>query len=132
MDSDAGSPVKNLAPALVQTFSIILLGYFVGSSPTYPSGARLGIDLFVADVTLPSIFYMGLSQLDFQNVDWTFFNAVLLSKLCVFFLVALYTFLLEPRGGEMSLCSLAGIRGLFVTLQNDFALGIPLFEALYR
>ncbi|KAK3264344.1 hypothetical protein CYMTET_26910, partial [Cymbomonas tetramitiformis] len=125
------SPVDNLAPALVQTFVVVLLGYWSGRSSGFSDGAKFGMEYFVTRITLPALFFLGVARLDFSNVNWAFFFAVLVAKSFVFVVVVVLT--IFSTGGESRSCAylLAGIRGLFVTLQNDFALGLPLFQALY-
>ena len=70
---------------------------------------------------------MSLVTLDFSKVDWHFWFAILLSKAVLFLIVALLTLVTTQND-----LSQAGLYGIYVTQSNDLALGLPLFDAIYR
>uniref|UniRef100_A0A3B5ADC3 Integral membrane protein GPR155-like n=1 Tax=Stegastes partitus TaxID=144197 RepID=A0A3B5ADC3_9TELE len=67
--------------------------------------------------------------LDFGNVIWAFLWSVLVAKVTVFVLVCVLTLMVASPDSRYSK---AGLYAIFATQSNDFALGYPIVDALYR
>ena len=113
--------------ALVTTFGVITLGYILGRSGVLPADER-GLARFIGTVALPALVFTAIGTLDFATVQWKVVAAIALAKTFVFVLTVGLSMLVGRgpwRAGR------AGLRGLFVTMSNDFALGLPLLRSLY-
>ncbi|XP_060802444.1 lysosomal cholesterol signaling protein [Amyelois transitella] len=123
---DAAS--DNLYPALFQCFTIILCGYIAGRLNIVSSTESKGIATFVGTFALPSLIFLSLARLDFTTVNWTFLLAILFAKALIFFAVIIVTiFVSKPIN-----LGRAGIFAIFCTQSNDFALGYPIINAIYK
>ncbi|XP_053606460.1 lysosomal cholesterol signaling protein isoform X2 [Plodia interpunctella] len=118
----------NLYPALFQCFTIIVCGYIAGRLNIVSSTESKGIATFVGTFALPSLIFLSLARLDFTTVNWTFLLAILLAKGLIFFAVIVVTlFVSKPIN-----LGRAGIFAIFCTQSNDFALGYPIINAIYK
>ncbi|GBL76256.1 Integral membrane protein GPR155 [Araneus ventricosus] len=117
-----------LLPSLVQCFGIIFIGYILGKSKILRQTEAQGLSIFIQYLSLPALIFVTVSTIPFTQMKWVFIASVFVSKTCVFVSVALITMLLTHP------CDLgkAGIYAIFATQSNDFALGFPLFTALYQ
>ncbi|KAF8793474.1 Integral membrane protein GPR155 like protein [Argiope bruennichi] len=117
-----------LLPSLVQCFGIIFIGYILGKAKILRQVEAQGISIFVQYLSLPALIFVTVSTIPFTQMKWEFIASVFVSKTCIFVCVALITMLLTHP------CDLgkAGIFAIFATQSNDFALGFPLFAALYQ
>ncbi|XP_062852938.1 lysosomal cholesterol signaling protein [Trichomycterus rosablanca] len=121
--------IDRLFPALLECFGIILCGYVAGRSDIVSVGQAKSLGSFVSCFALPALLFKNMVQLQFNNVVWSFLWSVLIAKVCVFMLVCVLTLLVassESRFGK------AGLFAIFATQSNDFALGYPIVDALYR
>ncbi|XP_014779398.1 integral membrane protein GPR155 isoform X1 [Octopus bimaculoides] len=119
--------INNLYPAIVQCFAVIFAGYWAGWTKiiTFKTGKSIGI--FVWNFCLPAMVMQGMWELHWEEVNYKFILCVLVSKLIIFTLVILVTFITyRPIN-----FGYAGIFGIFTTCSNDFALGYPILKALY-
>ena len=117
----------NLYPALLQVFSIILIGYLAGCFELITKAQALGLNKFVGTFALPALLFRSIAILDFSSVNWLFLTSIFLSKLTVFVTVIVMTLLtLRPMN-----VGLAAVFGIFVSQSNDFALGYPIVDAIY-
>ncbi|XP_059417421.1 integral membrane protein GPR155-like [Carassius carassius] len=121
--------IDKLLPALLECFGIILCGYIAGRTSIIPATQAKGLGSFVSKFALPALLFKNMVLLDFGNVIWPFFFSVLVAKVAVFFFVCVLTLLVADRESRFSK---AGIFSIFATQSNDFALGFPIVEALYR
>ena len=65
--------------------------------------------------------------MDFSLVDWRFIGSVFVSKSLVFFAAIFFTLItLKPLN-----LGLAAVFAIFVSQSNDFALGLPIVDAIY-
>ena len=114
----------NLYPAIVQCFSVILLGYVAGRLNVVSATQAKGLGTFVSHFALPAIVVKSLIALDFSMVNWKFLCSILLGKAIVFFLVIVFSLmLLKPRHlGKV------GLNAIFATQSNDFGVGYPIGE----
>jgi predicted permease len=117
----------NLYPALVQVFSIILIGYAAGSYHLISKEQAYGLNKFVSTFALPALLFKSLIVLDFSSVNWYFLLSIFVSKSLVFF-AALFLTLLIVRPLNLGL---AAALAIFVSQSNDFALGYPIVDAVF-
>ena len=117
----------NLYPALLQVFTIILIGYLAGCFEIMSKSQMLGLNRFVGTFALPALLFRSIAVLDFSSVDWLFLASIFLSKTIVFLLaIALTLITLRPIN-----IGLAAAFAIFVSQSNDFALGYPIVDAIY-
>ncbi len=65
--------------------------------------------------------------MDFSQIEWTFLGGIAASKSLIFFLAMILTLItIRPLNLGM-----AGAFAIFVSQSNDFALGIPIVDAVY-
>lgn len=123
-----GSDVdSNLYPALLQVFTIILLGYLAGALKIISKEQGSGLNVFVGTFILPALLLKNIATLDFSIVDWYFLGSIFVSKSLVFFLAMVLTLCaLRPTNIGM-----AAVFAIFVSQSNDFALGVPIVDAIY-
>ncbi|XP_073707682.1 lysosomal cholesterol signaling protein [Garra rufa] len=130
--SPLGAPamsIDKLFPALLECFGIILCGYIAGRSEIISPGQVKGLGNFVSCFALPALLFKNMVQLRFEHVVWAFLWSVLIAKVCVFVLVCMLTLLVANPENKYSK---AGLFSIFATQSNDFALGYPIVDALYR
>ena len=73
------------------------------------------------------MIFGSLSKVNLSTVNWTFWFSILLTKCIVFFFVLIvhaFSNWGQPIGAS-------GLYGIFVTQSNDFALGLPILNALF-
>ncbi|ALC42981.1 CG7510 [Drosophila busckii] len=125
---DGGVSMDNFYPALVQCFGIIICGYLAGRFKIITNAETKGLGTFVGTFALPSLIFMSLVELNWGAVNWTFLLAMLISKAIVFFAVLIICLLV----GRPLNYSRAGLMSIFCTQSNDFAIGYPIVQALYK
>lgn len=121
--------IDKLFPALLECFGIILCGYVAGRTNIISATQAKGLGNFVSKFALPAVLFKNMVLLDFGDVIWPFFFSILVAKVTVFFIVCVLTLLVANRESRFSK---AGLFPIFATQSNDFALGFPIVEALYR
>ncbi|XP_053734197.1 integral membrane protein GPR155 [Synchiropus splendidus] len=121
--------IDQLLPALLECFGIILCGYIAGRTGVITSSQGKGLGNFVSKFALPALLFKNMVLLDFGNVIWSFLWSILIAKASVFFIVCILTLIVASPATRFSK---AGIFSIFATQSNDFALGYPIVEALYR
>uniref|UniRef100_A0A4W5L1J8 G protein-coupled receptor 155 n=1 Tax=Hucho hucho TaxID=62062 RepID=A0A4W5L1J8_9TELE len=121
--------IDKLFPALLECFGIILCGYIAGRANIITSTQSKGLGNFVSKFALPALLFKNMVLLDFGNVIWPFLWSILIAKVSVFFIVCLITLLVASPDTRFSK---AGLFSIFATQSNDFALGYPIVEALYK
>ncbi|XP_066542834.1 lysosomal cholesterol signaling protein isoform X2 [Hoplias malabaricus] len=121
--------IDKLFPALLECFGIILCGYAAGRTSIITSTQAKGLGNFVSKFALPALLFKNMVLLDFGNVIWSFLWSVLVAKVTVFFIVCVLTLLVTHKDTRFSK---AGLFSIFATQSNDFALGYPIVEALYK
>ena len=117
-----------LYPALVQCFVIIGLGYTAGQLNLLTNTHSTGLSRFIGNFALPAVIFKNLVNVQLQSLSWSFITAIFISKLLVFLLTAIVTGIGErPRNyGSM------GLYAIMTTQTNDFALVLPIIEAVYK
>ncbi|KAM7385283.1 hypothetical protein PAMP_001371 [Pampus punctatissimus] len=121
--------IDKLFPALLECFGIILCGYIAGRADIITESQAKGLGNFVSKFALPALLFKNMVLLDFANVIWAFLWSVLVAKVTVFVLVCVMTLMVASPDNRYSK---AGLYAIFATQSNDFALGYPIVDALYR
>ncbi|KAM8860070.1 lysosomal cholesterol signaling protein-like [Spinachia spinachia] len=121
--------IDKLFPALLECFGIILCGYVAGRADVITQSQAKGLGNFVSKFALPALLFKNMVLLDFGNVVWAFLWSVLVAKVTVFALVCVLTLMVASPDCRYSK---AGLYAIFATQSNDFALGYPIVDALYR
>ncbi|KAM6915967.1 lysosomal cholesterol signaling protein [Xenentodon cancila] len=121
--------IDKLFPALLECFGIILCGYIAGRADIITESQAKGLGNFVSKFALPALLFKNMVLLDFGDVIWAFLWSVLVAKVTVFMLVCALTLMVASPESRYSK---AGLYAIFATQSNDFALGYPIVDALYR
>ncbi|XP_029306368.1 LOW QUALITY PROTEIN: integral membrane protein GPR155 [Cottoperca gobio] len=121
--------IDKLFPALLECFGIILCGYIAGRADIITQSQAKGLGAFVSKFALPALLFKNMVLLDFSDVIWAFLWSVLVAKVTVFVLVCVLTLMVASPDCRYSK---AGLYAIFATQSNDFALGYPIVDALYR
>uniref|UniRef100_A0A8C9Z9U9 G protein-coupled receptor 155 n=1 Tax=Sander lucioperca TaxID=283035 RepID=A0A8C9Z9U9_SANLU len=121
--------IDKLFPALLECFGIILCGYIAGRADIITQSQAKGLGNFVSKFALPALLFKNMVLLDFGDVIWAFLWSVLVAKVTVFVLVCVLTLMVASPECRYSK---AGLYAIFATQSNDFALGYPIVDALYR
>ncbi|XP_056902638.1 integral membrane protein GPR155 isoform X1 [Takifugu flavidus] len=121
--------IDKLFPALLECFGIILCGYIAGRADVITESQAKGLGNFVSKFALPALLFKNMVLLDFGDVIWAFLWSVLVAKVAVFVLVCVLTLMVASPDSRYSK---AGLYAIFATQSNDFALGYPIVDALYR
>jgi len=115
----------NIFPTLMQLFLTVKLGWLAGYYKIISPEQARGLGIFVGKFSLPVLIFVSLATLDFTHVEWSFLTAIAISKIGIFVVVCLADYALEKD------LSQAAMFALFCTMQNDFAIGAPILEAIY-
>ncbi|XP_045555475.1 integral membrane protein GPR155 isoform X1 [Salmo salar] len=129
LSSSQAMSIDKLFPALLECFGIILCGYIAGRTDIITSCQAKGLGNFVSKFALPALLFKNMVVLDFNNVIWSFLWSILIAKVSVFVLVCVLTLAVASPESRYSK---AGLYSIFATQSNDFALGYPIVDALYR
>uniref|UniRef100_A0A3B5MBL2 Uncharacterized protein n=1 Tax=Xiphophorus couchianus TaxID=32473 RepID=A0A3B5MBL2_9TELE len=121
--------IDKLFPALLECFGIILCGYIAGRADMITESQAKGLGNFVSKFALPALLFKNMVLLDFGDVIWAFLWSILVAKVTVFVLVCVLTLIVASPDNRYSK---AGLYAIFATQSNDFALGYPIVDALYR
>ncbi|XP_068597352.1 lysosomal cholesterol signaling protein [Brachionichthys hirsutus] len=121
--------IDKLFPALLECFGIIMCGYVAGRADIITESQVKGLGSFVSKFALPALLFKNMVLLNFDDVIWAFFWSVLVAKAAVFVMVCVLTLMVASPDSRYSK---AGLYAIFATQSNDFALGYPIVEALYR
>eukprot|EP00794_Sanderia_malayensis_P003284 gene3284-3766_t len=124
------NPFNNVYPTLVECFGIVLIGYFCGRMNMISNNHANGIQIYISRVALPAIIFKSMVELDFSKVNWGFWFGILIAKSTLFFFVILLTLLVSKPASQN--LGRAGLFAIFVTQSNDLALGLPLFDAIFK
>jgi predicted permease len=81
---------------------------------------------FMVKVALPCVVFSNMMILDFSTLNWSLVLGLALAKTAVF-VATVVACMLANRGNPLASAK-AGLRGIFVTQSNDFALGLPLLQ----
>eukprot|EP00667_Euglena_gracilis_P003550 EG_transcript_3559 len=125
-----GTPFANLAVAVGTTLSVVLLGYVLGSLGVCDPQASKGLSQYLTWVAFPALVFHGLATMDLSQLSWTVYSAILVSKIITMLIMVAIVLLMSraPMGVRLKK---AGILGMFVTMTNDVAIGLPIVQAVY-
>ena len=132
-DAPGADLLENLLPALLETMSIVLLGYVSARAGWTPRAVTAGLGRFAASYSLPALCFLSIAQLNIAKADPMFLLGMLIAKGSVAALVGLLTAYLTPEFSpvETRSWSLAALFAMCATSSNDFALGLPIVRALF-
>ena len=116
--------LQDLLPTIVQIFGTIKLGWLAGTFQVISSQQAKGINIFVGKYSLPALVFISLATLDFSNVNLAFLLGVSVSKLLTFLFILLSQSLITRDVSEGAMWA------MFCTQTNDFAMGVPLLQAV--
>jgi predicted permease len=117
-----------LYPALIQCFFIITAGYIAGQLNLLTTSHSIGLSRYISNFALPAVIFKNLVDVQFQSISWQFLTSVFLSKTILFFLTILLTYIVERPRNFASM----GQYAIMTTQSNDFALILPIIEAVYK
>ena len=121
-----------LLPELLNIFTTILLGYLFGRLNIISREGGRYYAQACGGLLLPVLLFSGLATIDFYSETFqelkTFLIAICLTK-TISFVVVVGFCLATDRSADR--WGRAGTRGIFVSQQEDFSIGLPIFVALY-
>ena len=130
--------MTSFASALVACIGVIAAGYGAGRlriiDTTGAGPAAIGA--FVGRFALPALLFRELATLRWKEIDGRLLASVAAAKALLFAGVLGCSTLLESRraGDDRDfkrLVAASAARAIFCTQSNDFALGLPVIQALY-
>jgi predicted permease len=124
----------NLVPALLQTCTLVLLGYGSNRYDLMPIHSASVLGAFAATFALPALCFLSMAELDLGNASIGLPLGMLAAKVSVALLVGLLTLYLAPRDGSDEnhrIGSLSALFSMVTVSSNDYALGLPIIDALY-
>ena len=116
--------LHDLLPTLSQIFLTIKLGWLAGTFNIIKPPEARGLNIFVGKYSLPSLVFISLATIDFSTVNLAFLLGVFVSKLVIFVLTILSQILISR-----DVCQ-GAMWAMFCTQTNDFAMGLPLLQAV--
>ena len=116
--------LRDLLPTLSQIFLTIKLGWLAGTFNVIKPPEARGLNIFVGKYSLPSLVFISLATFDFTTVNLAFLLGVFSSKLLIFLLTLLTQILISRDVSQGAMWA------MFCTQTNDFALGLPLLQAV--
>ena len=151
---DSPQIVGPLLIALVQTSSIIFLGYLCMALGAISYLELTGIKKFCGRIALPAIFFLEVANIDWSTVEFRILLGMFSAKLLVFSVTAIYVCMRQAwhssstknqsssdsttstttsssSSKEGNILSTMGIFCIFATKSNDIALGVPLINAAF-
>eukprot|EP01052_Picozoa_sp_SAG31_P026584 SAG31_NODE_2420_length_5727_cov_2.670576_4_plen_857_part_00 len=120
----------NLVPALLQTCALVMLGYVAKRNHWVGPEAGTVLGGFAAAFSLPALCFISMVQLDIGSAAIGLPLSMLAAKISVAALIALLTLYLMPST-EPRKASLSALFAMVTVSSNDFALGLPIIDALY-
>uniref|UniRef100_A0A8C4PZ68 Uncharacterized protein n=1 Tax=Eptatretus burgeri TaxID=7764 RepID=A0A8C4PZ68_EPTBU len=125
----SSTALVNLLPALLQCFLTVACGYAAGRFGLLGPQQVRGLGNFISTFALPALLFKSMVELDIRKLNWDFLLAIAASK-GVLFLIGCCSTLLGTWGPRR--LAKAGLYAIFITQSNDFALGLPIVQALYK
>jgi predicted permease len=119
---------QELYPALIQCFFIITTGYVAGQLNLLSKTQSTGLSRYISNFALPAVIFKNLVNVQFQSVSWAFLASVFIAKLVVFICTAILTSIGERPRNFASM----GIYAIMASQSNDFALILPIIDAVYK
>ena len=116
--------LDNLLPTIIQIFVTIKLGWLAGNFGVIGPTEAKGLNIFVGKYSLPSLVFISLATFDFTTVNLAFLLGIAASKLITFLLTLTAQTLISRDVSQ------GAMWGIFCTQTNDFAMGLPLLQAV--
>ena len=130
--------MTSFASALVACIGVIAAGYGAGRLKIIDTtgAGPAAIGAFVGRFALPALLFRELATLRWKDIDGRLLASVAAAKALLFAGVLGCSTLLESRraGDDRDfkrLVAASAARAIFCTQSNDFALGLPVIQALY-
>lgn len=127
-------PVEGLLLVLLQTFSALVLGYACSRLGVIDKDSRdmKALHLIMGKIALPLLIFKVVATSDLDSVNWGVVLACNLAKCSVYTLTFTISWLFFRSGGAYGQRLLTStIFGMFTAASNDFAIGLPVVQALY-
>lgn len=135
MGGATSANLDGLLPAILKTFALVLLGAGANLYSLVPPAAADTLGAYTAKFALPALIFRQIAKLQLGACSGGLVMGMLIAKSVVAILVALVTCCLSggrPGVGQRERgWSMAAIFAMLTTMQNDFALGLPILDALY-
>ena len=116
--------LDDLLPTIVQIFITIKLGWLAGTFNIIGEREARGLNIFVGKFSLPSLVFISLATFDFTTVNLAFLLGIAASKLLIFLLTISTETLISREVSQGAMWA------MFTTQTNDFAMGLPLLQAV--
>jgi len=129
------SPTVSLFNTLVATMASVFIGFVcVRMQVIVPSrGDTKGFGFFVGQISYPVLIFKTVSTAQFGNVDMGTLGACTLGKVVVLVVTWLATFFgFKAYRGRPQKILTATVFAFYVVSSNDFALGFPVIQSLYK
>ena len=124
--------ITPLSRALFSCVAVIITGYVCRRCGTLSPSDAAGLSAFIARLSLPALLFLSMATLDLGDADWRLLASICLAKAVVFGTsVALVALASRGTAGERSWMCRAGLYAIATTQSNDYALGLPLFRAIW-
>lgn len=112
------------------------MGYCAGRIGLIDANGTAAIGVFVSRFALPSLLFTELATLSLSEIDMRLLIAVTIAKVAMFAGVIGCSLTFDYHGGRgeafRKLVGVSALRAIFCTQSNDFALGLPVIEALFK
>eukprot|EP01083_Nonionella_stella_P024330 67222_1 len=118
--------LENLLSVLGQIILIVILGIFTRKFEWLPKNTS-SLEIIVGRFALPAIFFSFAAGMNLSSYNWTPLVSMMIAKVIMIILCGFIACVARLK----PFFSTWGIMGLFVTQSNDFALGIPVINALW-
>lgn len=127
---------SNIAPALCQTFSILLLGYVLARVGVVSSALAGSLGSYVGNIALPALLFLTMATLDLGSINWDFFFSILIAKAFVFLLVLTLSYLMLKRTqGSQRAGAMASVYAMFCTAGRNMSASLcswPIVRCMLR
>lgn len=121
--------LDNLVPVLMQTFTLVMMGYIAARRKIMPPAGASGLGRFAATFALSASVLQNIATLNLGAASPGVVLGLLAAKCAVAAIVGGLTFALVQ--GDTRSWSLAALFAMVTTSQSDFAIGLPILDALY-
>eukprot|EP00466_Bigelowiella_natans_P013702 jgi/Bigna1/141572/aug1.63_g16280 len=135
------SVLTGLLTSVGQTAVIFALEFLCRKYEIFLAKHMEGLNKFIATISVPAIFFLGLATLNADSVSFTLFAAMALSKILIYMGTCAVTYIVSRNEGD-NRPGMIGIFGIFTTQSNvfnmcelfesiDIALGLPIITASF-
>ena len=121
--------LDNLLPALLQIFLLVLAGHISASYDMMPPGTLSVLGRWCSTFAQPALILNAIAKLDLGQANVGVLTGMLIAKVAVALLVYVIALYFAP--GKTLRRSRAALFVMTTVSSNDFALGLPIIDALY-